>query len=127
MLELDHLTLRVKDVARSRRFYEELLAPFGFCVNRDFGDAAAGLGDGLYAVLGLLRCDEPIQPIHVAFRVPSRAEVGAFFASAIALGAADNGAPGLRPHYHDSYYACFVLDPDGHNLEAVCHHEPSGA
>ncbi len=127
MLELDHISLLVVDVARSREFYEQLLAPFGYRVNRDFGEVAAGLGGAQYAVLALVRCDGPIQPIHLAFRLRSRAEVEAFFCSALALGARDNGPPGLRPHYHDSYYAGFVLDPDGHNLEAVCHREVGAA
>ena len=123
MLKLDHINLLVADVARSRDFYEKLLAPFGYRVNRDYGDVAAGLGNAQYAVLALVRSENPVQPIHLAFRLQSRAEVEAFFSSALALGARDNGAPGLRPHYHDSYYAAFVLDPDGHNLEAVCHRE----
>jgi predicted lactoylglutathione lyase len=123
VLELDHINLLVADVARSREFYKQLLAPFGYSVNRDFGAAAAGLGGAQYAVLALVRCEQPVQPIHLAFRLQSRSEVEAFFSSAIALGARDNGPPGLRPHYHDSYYAGFVTDPDGHNLEAVCHRE----
>jgi predicted lactoylglutathione lyase len=121
MMELDHVSLPVADVLLSRRFYEQLLTPFGYRVNRDFGEVAAGLGDGRYAVLALVARESPIQPIHLAFRLESRAEVDAFFASAIALGGRDHGGPGLRPHYHASYYAGFVLDPDGHNLEAVCH------
>lgn len=127
MLKLDHISLLVTDVSRSRHFYEQLLTPFGYRVNRDFGEVAAGLGDAQYAVLALVRCEKPIQPIHLAFRLESRVEVEAFFSSAIALGARDNGAPGLRPHYHASYYAGFVFDPDGHNLEAVCHREAGAA
>ena len=123
MLKLDHINLLVADVAHRRDVYEKLLAPFGYRVNRDYGNVAAGLGDAQYAVLALVRSEKPVQPIHIAFRLQSRAEVEAFFSSALALGARDNGAPGLRPHYHDSYYAAFVLDPDGHNLEAVCHRE----
>jgi catechol 2,3-dioxygenase-like lactoylglutathione lyase family enzyme len=123
MVKLDHLSLLVADVPRSRIFYERLLSPFGYRLNRDYGEAAAGLGDANYAVLALVRCDEPIQPVHLAFRLETRDQVESFFSLAIALGARDNGAPGLRPHYHESYYAGFVFDPDGHNLEAVCHRE----
>jgi len=121
MIELDHLNLMVADVGRSRGFYEALLVPFGYRVNRNFGEVAVGLGGGLYAVLALVRCESPVQPIHLAFRLETRAEVDGFYAAALSLGAADNGAPGLRPHYHESYYAAFIRDPDGHNLEAVCH------
>ena len=127
VLALDHINLPVANVARSRRFYEKLLAPFGYRVNRDYGDVAAGLGDAQYAVLALVRFQEPVQPIHLAFRLQSRDEVERFFSSAVSLGARDNGGPGLRPQYHRSYYAAFVLDPDGHNLEAVCHREVGAA
>lgn len=125
MLELDHINLSVADVSRSRGFYESLLGPFGYRVNRDYGDDAAGLGDAQYAVLAIVRSREGVKPIHLAFRLPSRTDVERFHALALTLGAVDNGAPGLRPHYHEAYYAAFVLDPDGHNLEAVCHHEAS--
>lgn len=124
MLELDHLNLMVEDVARSRRFYEPLLAEFGWPVNRDFGDAAVGFGAGPYAVLALVRSEAPVQPIHLALRFALRREVDRFHAKALSLGAQDHGAPGLRSHYHPSYYAAFVRDPDGHNLEAVCHAAP---
>jgi predicted lactoylglutathione lyase len=121
MIELDHLNLMVADVGRSRSFYEALLVPFGYRVNRKFGEVAVGLGGGSYAVLALVRSESPVQPIHLAFRLETRTEVDGFYAAALSLGAADNGAPGLRPHYHEFYYAAFIRDPDGHNLEAVCH------
>jgi catechol 2,3-dioxygenase-like lactoylglutathione lyase family enzyme len=126
MIELDHLNLMVADVVRSRAFYETLLASFDFPVNRDFGDLAVGFGAGPYAVLALVRSEGAVQPIHVAFRLPSRAEVDRFYDTALSLGAKDNGPPGLRPQYHASYYAAFVYDPDGHNLEAVCHRPDGG-
>jgi len=125
MIELDHVNLMVADVVCSRAFYEELLSPFGFPVNRDFGDAAVGFGAGPNAVLALVRTDSPVQPIHIAFRLDARVEVDRFYSRAVSLGAADNGAPGLRPQYHQHYYAGFVFDPDGHNLEAVCHLPPA--
>lgn len=124
MIELDHLNLMVTDVLRSRAFYEELLAPFGLPVNRDFGDAAVGFGAGSNAVLALVRADSVVQPVHIAFRLHTRAEVDHFYTRAVSLGAADNAAPGLRPQYHEHYYAGFVFDPDGHNLEAACHLPP---
>ena len=80
----------------------------GFC-HADGSDFWIGQGDA----------NRP--PIHIAFRVPSRAAVDAFYKAAIAAGGRDNGAPGLRPHYHPNYYGAYVLDPDGHNIEAVCH------
>lgn len=126
MLELDHLNLSVADVPRSRAFYLALLRPYGHALIRDFGEDAAGFGNANYAVLALVRSKPPVQPVHFALRLGSREDVDAFHASALALGARDNGAPGLRPHYHESYYAGFVLDPDGHNLEAVCHVAPAG-
>ena len=127
MIELDHLNLMVTDVLRSRGFYEELLAPFGLPMNRDFGDAAVGFGAGPNAVLALVRTDALVQPIHIAFRLDTRTDVDGFYSRAMSLGAADNGAPGLRPQYHEHYYAGFVCDPDGHNLEAVCHLPPAAA
>ena len=127
VLELDHLNLFVADVPRSREFYLALLQPFGYRLLRDYGEEAAGLGRSSYAVLALVRSDRPVQPIHLAFRLDSRHEVDTFHSAAIGQGARNNGAPGLRPDYHESYYAAFILDPDGHNLEAVCHRSPSVA
>ena len=85
---------------------------------------AVGFGAGPNAVLALVRADAPVQPVHIAFRIETRAQVDEFYRSALSLGASDNGAPGLRPHYHENYYAAFVRDPDRHNLEVVCHRSP---
>ena len=120
-MQLDHFNLFVADVARSCAFYQPLLEPLGFRVNRDFGEIAIGLGDANYAVLALVRTRRAIEPMHFAFRVPERSEVDAFHQRALSLGALCNGPPGLRPHYHAHYYAAYVLDPDGHNVELVCH------
>ena len=120
-MRLDHLNLLVSNVARSRAFYTHLLPPHGLQLNRDFGDAAVGFGAGDYAEFALVLSEAPIQPIHVAFRVDSRSLVDELYAAAIQAGARDNGTPGLRPHYHPHYYAAFILDPDGHNVEFVCH------
>ena len=121
MMQLDHINLYVADLARSRAFYESLMPAFGQPLVRDHSPVAVGFGHRNYAVLALVSHNEQIQPVHVAFRCDNRTEVDKAFALALSLGAADNGKPGLRPHYHEKYYAAFVLDPDGHNLEFVCH------
>ncbi len=118
---LDHLNLYVSDVVRSRAFYEALLPPNGLPLNRDFGEVAVGFGDRDYAVLALVRERGAIQTTHLAFRFESRDKVDELYSIALETGATDNGPPGLRPHYHEHYYAAFVFDPDGHNLEFVCH------
>ena len=120
-MHLDHINLYVSDIATSRAFYESLLPGEGLVVNRDFGDVAVGFGDRNYAVLALVRQKEKIQTTHIAFRLTTRTDVDRLYQQALSAGAEDNGAPGLRPHYHESYYAAFVYDPDGHNLEFVCH------
>lgn len=124
---LDHIGFGVSDLARSRAFYEKALAPLGYSVMMEVTVEMSGS----YAGLGFGRDRKPSfwignSPplsgrLHVAFVAPDRAAVDAFYKAALAAGAADNGPPGLRPHYHPSYYGAFVLDPDGHNVEAVCH------
>lgn len=121
MIQLDHLNLYVSDLAESRKFYERLLPPAGLPVNREVDGVAVGFGDRNYAVLALVCTESAVQPTHVAFRVPTRREVDELHGAALSAGAVDNGYPGLRPHYHDNYYAGFVRDRDGHNLEFVCH------
>jgi catechol 2,3-dioxygenase-like lactoylglutathione lyase family enzyme len=123
---IDHLGFSVSDYQRAKAFYVQALAPLGYVlvmeVQQDEHDApAAGFGaDGkpdfwIGGEGGLNRA------IHVALTAKDRATVDTFYRAALAAGGRDNGAPGLRPHYHPNYYAAFVLDPDGHNLEVVCH------
>ena len=115
---IDHVTLRVSDYARSRAFYEAALAPLGYEVIMEF-EQAVGMGAGGFPDFWI-GAGETSRAAHVAFRT-DRASVDAFHAAALAAGGRDNGAPGPRPHYHENYYGAFVLDPDGNNIEAVCH------
>jgi catechol 2,3-dioxygenase-like lactoylglutathione lyase family enzyme len=121
-MSLDHLGFSTSDYPKSKSFYEKALAPLGITVMMEYDTPAgklSGLGDttpflwiGAGAGQGHL---------HIALSAKSRADVDAFYAAAIAAGGKDNGGPGLRAEYHPNYYAAFVLDPDGHNLEAVYH------
>ena len=123
----DHLGLPVTDLEHARRFYEQALQPLGIEVVKSFPDAvglAAGRGRKGEQELWLTRADHAPSPMHIAFAAATRAQVDAFHRAALAAGARDNGAPGLRPQYHDDYYGAFVTGPDGHNLEAVCHLPP---
>lgn len=125
---IDHTGIGVRDPAKSRRFYELALAPLGYRVLMEVPEEATGgkvvLGMGVPPKPDFwLSEGEPQRPpVHIAFVAETRAQVDAFHAAAIAAGGKDNGAPGPRPHYHAGYYGAFVLDPDGHNVEAVCHH-----
>lgn len=115
----DHLTLPVHDLERSIAFYARALAPLGISIVAKF-EGIAGLGrDGRGALW--LRRSEQVQPLHVAFAADRRTQVDDFHSAALAAGARDNGAPGVRANYHPHYYGAFVIDPDGHNIEAVCH------
>jgi catechol 2,3-dioxygenase-like lactoylglutathione lyase family enzyme len=117
---IDHLTIRVADVGRSRRFYERALAPFGIRVVQS-SQGPIGFGpDGSEDFW--IKPGHVGPPVHVAFLARDRATVDAFHAAAVEAGGTDNGRPGLRPQYHAGYYAAYVLDPDGNNVEAV-HHE----
>jgi catechol 2,3-dioxygenase-like lactoylglutathione lyase family enzyme len=124
---LDHTGLDVSDPARSRRFYDQALAPLGYKVlmevPTEFTGGAVVLGYGVPPKPDFwVHQGTPNQPrLHIAFHAENRAQVDAFYKAAIAAGGKDNGAPGLRVHYHKDYYGAFVLDPDGHNIEAVCH------
>jgi len=116
----DHIGFRVRDLEASRRFYLAALAPLGVGVAME-GPYGVGLGRGGKPSLWLSPGEPPLSPLHIAFTAKNRAEVDAFHAAALAAGAKDNGGPGLRPHYHPNYYGAFAIDPDGHNIEAVCH------
>ncbi|MEL6808226.1 MAG: VOC family protein [Pseudomonadota bacterium] len=123
---IDHITFGVSDFDRSTAFYDAAFAPLGVVrvfdvpLEHTGGVKVTGYGDDRpwfwlaeeRATTGML---------HIALQASNRAAVDAFHAAALAAGGTDNGAPGLRPHYHADYYGAFVLDPDGHNIEAVCH------
>jgi catechol 2,3-dioxygenase-like lactoylglutathione lyase family enzyme len=119
---IDHVTLQVSDLARSKLFYETSFAALGYRLA--FGEPgifwAFDIDDGLFEIMQAKQA-APLSRVHVALRVKSRADVDEFSRAAMAAGGRDNGAPGLRPHYHPNYYAAFVLDPDGNNIEAVSH------
>ena len=117
---LDHLGLSVSDYRKSKSFFEGALAPLGYAVVMEFGGTTAGLGAAGKPDFWISQ-GKAGGPVHVAFSTSSRATVDAFYKAALAAGGRDNGKPGLRPEYHPSYYGAFVLDPDGNNVEAVCH------
>ena len=121
---IDHVGFRVADFDVSVKFYREVLATLGVeqLADMTFGrDRIAGFGRDGHSVFWLNNGRAGRTETHVAFAAASRAEVHAFYSVALSMGGRDNGAPGLRPHYHAAYYGAFVLDPDGHNVEAVCH------
>jgi catechol 2,3-dioxygenase-like lactoylglutathione lyase family enzyme len=118
---LDHLSIQCDDLAASARFYDTVLAPLGGRRMRDFG-AAIGYGvDRPSFWLGGHATGEGFRESHIAFMANDRASVDAFFAAATAMGAEVLHEPRLRPEYHPDYYGAFVRDPDGNNVEAVCH------
>jgi len=122
----DHMMLRVSNYERSKAFYIAALKPLGVSLMMEFpreDSNSAGFGRGM-PTLWLEDSEKAPQKAHVAFMAASRAIVDAFYRAALQAGATDNGAPGLRPHYHQHYYAAFVRDPDGHNIEAVTHSDP---
>ena len=123
---IDHVGVPVSDYARAKAFYENALAPLGYTlimeVQQDKNDVpAAGFGINDKPDFWIGGEGGLDKPVHVAIVAKTRAMVDAFHRAGLAAGGKDNGAPGLRPHYHPNYYGAFVLDPDGHNIEAVCH------
>src|SRR5436190_9391501 len=117
---IDHTGVSVSDVAKSMAFYRAALAPLGYAVLMDF-EQFAGFGVAPKPDFWVGSGTPNVPPIHVAFRAETRAQVDAFHRAAMAAGGRDNGPPGPRAVYHPNYYGAFVLDPDGHNIEAVCH------
>ncbi len=117
---IDHSGVTVSDVAKSKAFYRAALAPLGYTLLMEF-EQFAGFGVAPKPDFWIGQGKPNVPPIHIAFRADSRAQVDAFYKAAMAAGGSDNGAPGPRPQYHPGYYGAFVLDPDGHNIEAVRH------
>jgi catechol 2,3-dioxygenase-like lactoylglutathione lyase family enzyme len=117
---IDHTGLTVADVASSKAFYRAALGPLGYALIMEW-EQYAGFGVPPKPDFWIGKGKPNVPPIHVAFRAQNRKEVDAFYKAAMAAGGRDNGPPGLRPHYHENYYGAFVLDPDGHNIEVVCH------
>ena len=116
----DHVGFNVRHFLASRDFYVSLLAPLDITVLHE-GDDWAIFGENGRTLLWIGAGTVQPGPLHIAFRARDRAAVNAFHAAGIEAGGRDNGAPGLRPQYHKGYYAAFVIDPDGHNIEAVIH------
>jgi catechol 2,3-dioxygenase-like lactoylglutathione lyase family enzyme len=124
---IDHIGTPVSDIARATDFYLKALAPLGISIIMQVSAEQTGEGPAVgFGAEGkpffwIGEGEKSGDHVHVAFAASSRAEVDAFYEAALAAGGKDNGAPGLRPHYHANYYGAFVLDPDGNNIEAVCH------
>jgi catechol 2,3-dioxygenase-like lactoylglutathione lyase family enzyme len=121
MPRLDHVGIDVSDYAASKAFYEQALAPLEMKLMMEPAAHIGGFGDDFPFFWIGERDLGPDSGVHVAFRTADRASVDAFHAAALAAGGTDNGGPGVREIYHPHYYGAFVLDPDGHNIEAVCH------
>lgn len=124
---LDHVGYSVSDLAKAKIFYDAALAPLGITALHTITEEQTG-GTGTYHGYGRERPQfwigtgpKHAPGVHVAFTAENRDMVDLFYKAAIAAGGENNGAPGLRPHYHENYYGAFVRDPDGHNIEAVCH------
>ena len=124
---IDHTGYGVSDFERSKQFYNAALGAIGYALIYEFPASVtghtdvAGYGEDGKPDFWISRGEPNKPPLHIAFRVGDRATVDAFYRAAIEAGGQDNGPPGVRAHYHPNYYGAFVRDPDGHNVEAVCH------
>jgi len=117
---LDHVTIPVRELDSSERWYAAALSPLGMTLLERSADCAK-FGIGRMPYLSLRRAAGVPEPVHLAFSAASREQVNAFYTAAVDAGGVDNGPPGLRPHYHPNYFGAFALDPDGHNIEVVRH------
>ena|SRR5580765_3209548 len=118
---IDHLGIDVSDYKKSKAFYEKALKPLGIKLLHEFGGTWAGFGKGDKAFLWIIGGRSQTKHCHIAMGADKRAQVDAFYDAAIGAGGKDNGKPGIRKDYHPNYYGAFVFDPDGNNVEAVCH------
>lgn len=124
---IDHTGINISNFDKSKNFYTKALAPLGYQLLKEFDASVtgfislAGFGIDGEPDFWITQGEVNTPRIHIAFRAETREMVQAFYTAALKAGGRDNGAPGLRPNYHPDYYAAFVLDPDGHNIEAVCH------
>lgn len=121
---IDHIGLAVSDIERSKAFYTAALAPLGITQCQE-AMGWVGYGRNGKPEFWFGTHEQPQRPMHIAFAAETRAQVDAFYKAALEAGAKDNGPPGIRALYHPNYYGAFVIDPDGHNIEAVCH-RPEG-
>lgn len=117
---LDHIGFVVSDYEKSKEFYSKALAPLDISLLMEF-ESIAGFGKGQKPEFWFESSGEPHKQMHIAFAAETRSDVDRFYEAALQAGAKDNGPPGIREIYHPDYYGAFVLDPDGHNIEAVCH------
>jgi len=124
---IDHISVGVSNFEASKKFYTQALAPLGYVLMREMspeqtgGKGVAGFGVPPMPDFWIRGGGANVPSIHIALSAANRSVVDAFYQAALAAGGSDNGAPGLRSHYHPGYYGAFVRDPDGHNIEAVCH------
>lgn len=116
----DHVGFGVTDLAKSKAFFLQALHPLGVTVAME-GPYGVGLGRNGKPSLWLSQTNETPTHLHIAIAADTRGAVDAFYQAALAAGGKDNGPPGVRPHYHPNYYGAFIIGPDGHNIEAVCH------